>query len=372
MGDSDKTEEPTDHKLQKAREEGQVSKSQEVTQTMLLVALTATFAGICSSLYRSSAEYATSVYRLIPTINWQAGGLTEGDYLNIIVYVLLLVLKLMIPLLAVSVVVGIAGNLAQIGFLFTTKTMSPKLSKLNPMGGFKRMFSKRSLLELFKQLVKVGGIGYVTYYVLKQEIPTLQVTVTLGLEQTAHIVRQIITKITILVVLTSIVLAAIDFVMQKKFHMKDMKMSFQDLKDEYKETEGNPEVKGKQKQIMRQVAMGMGMGGGAPQEATAVVTNPTHLAVGLKYEEGMNAPTIVAKGENLIAEKIKDVAEENDIAVMENATLAQALFKSCNIGDEIPAELYKAVAEVLAFVFKLKRKKLQRRLGRGGLNYQRR
>ena len=158
----------------------------------------------------------------------------------------------------------------------------------------------------------------------------------------------------------SIVIAAVDYIFQKKQYMKQMKMSMQELKDEYKDTEGNPQVKGKLRQLMRQASQGRMMEGTAG--ANAVVTNPTHLAVALRYEQGLDgAPKVVAKGENLIAAQIKVIAEDNDVPVLENVELARALFSACEVGQEIPPDLYKGVAEVLAYVFKLKRKRQMRR-----------
>jgi flagellar biosynthetic protein FlhB len=356
-GDSDKTEEPTDHKLQEARKKGQVFKSQDVISTLLLVAT----AGILSStgawLFWQIGHYTVHVWSLIPDIPKHPIG-DRNNFLDGLQ--LVLAFKVIIPLIAAAFVVAVLGNIAQIKFLFSTEPLHPKLSKINPIEGFKRIFSVRSLVELAKQVAKLTVISWVVYKVIKGEILTLTHAIQWDLYQTTSFIKKMVKKIVSNVLVAMTALSIIDYIFQRQQFMKQMKMSIQELKDEYKDTEGNPQVKGKIKQLMRQAAMGRMMGD--VPGASAVITNPTHVAVALRYRQGEDkAPMVVAKGERLLAVQIKVIAEENNVPVLENVELARMLFSASEVGQPIPPDMYKAVAEVLAYVFKLKKRREQKR-----------
>ena len=264
-------------------------------------------------------------------------------------------IKILAPLLGAAFVMAILANIAQIKFLFSTEPLAPKLSKCNPIQGFKKIVSVKSLMELAKQIAKLTVIGWIVYKVVREALPNLVNLMNNDINSTVTLTRAICVDIIKKVLVGCTVIAIVDYVFQKKQFMKEMKMSMQELKDEYKDTEGNPQVKGKLRQLMRQASQGRMMEGAA--SASAVVTNPTHLAVALKYENGDPAPKVVAKGENLVAVQIKVLAEDNDVPLVENVELARALFSACEIGQEIPPELYKGVAEILAYVYKLKRRR---------------
>ncbi len=263
------------------------------------------------------------------------------------------------PILAGVFLMGIIANVAQIKLLFTTEPLKPTLSKINPIEGFKRIFSVKSLMELVKQLAKLFIVGWICLKIVKAELPNFALAPVWDLNTTIALVLGICKRIVFSVLVGMGVIAAVDYAFQYKQFMKQMRMSMQELKDEYKETEGNPQVKAKMRQLMRQGAQGRMME--EVPNASAVVTNPTHLAVALKYDQKETpVPVVVAKGERLIAQQIRLLAEDNDVPVVENVELARALFGACEVGDAIPTELFQAVAEVLAYVIKLKRKRKMR------------
>lgn len=349
--DSDKTEEPTEHKLQEARKKGQVMKSQEVISTLLLVATVGSMIGAGSFMLRQIREYTIYTWSLIPTYN-----MTERNFFGDMIELMSTVALTLAPLLAAAFAMAIVANLAQVKFIFSTEPLKPSLSKINPLEGFKRIFSMKSLMEFAKQVAKLVIIGWICFKVVRAELPNLSQAVAWDLSVSVHLVREILVDLTTQVMIGMVAIAGVDYIFQHKQFMKQMRMSMQELKDEYKDTEGNPQVKAKIRQLMRQGAQGRMME--EVPGASAVVTNPTHYAVALRYEQGTDpVPMVVAKGENLVAVQIKVLAEDHEVPIVENVELARALFKAAEPGQAIPTELYKAVAEVLAYVIKLKRKR---------------
>lgn len=353
MGDdSDKTEEPTEHKLQEARKKGQVMKSQEVISATLLLAITATMIGCGSFMLNNIREMCEYIWGLVPVYD-----MASRDLFADILYIMTNILITLAPLLVVGFITAIVVNVAQVKFIFSTESLKPSLNKINPLEGFKRIFGMKSLMELVKQLAKLGIVGYICYKVVSVALPELISAPNMPLLSTLGIVGTTVKSLVMKVLMGMIVIAAVDYVFQKKQFMKQMKMSMQEIKDEYKDTEGNPQIKGKMRQLMRQGAQGGGQMKNVP-DASAVVTNPTHFAVALRYKQGEDpVPIVVAKGEDLIAQQIKLVAEDHEVPIVENVELARALFKACEVEGAVPTELYKAVAEVLAYVIKLKRKR---------------
>ena len=354
--DSDKTEEPSEHKLQEARKKGQVFKSQEIISTCMLLASAGVLMTMGGWMFSQISMFTHKTWLDIMANSDFKGRDLGKDFLHIVVSYL----TILSPLLAAGFVMAVLANIAQVQFLFSTESIQPKLSKINPLEGFKRIFSVKSLMELAKQIAKLSIIGWIVYRVLRPAIPSMVNLMYQPLEYSVGLTRSILTEIVKKVLVGMTVIAIVDYIFQKKQFMKDMKMSMQELKEEYKDTEGNPQVKGKIRQLMRQGAQQRMMEGAS--SASAVVTNPTHLAVAIKYEQGVDAaPTVVAKGERLTAVQIKLVAEENDIPIIENVELARAVFGACEVGQAIPPELYKGVAEILAYVYKLKKKRQQKR-----------
>lgn len=350
--DSDKTEEPSEHKLQEARKKGQVLKSQDVISTGVLAAAGYMFLFTGSWIYKNVVEYTKFAW-----IRIEHPDIADTPLIMEMVRFCVTVLLCVMPLLLGVVFMGICANVFQIKFLFTFETMKPSLEKINPISGFKKIFAMKSIIELIKQLVKIAVIGWLCWKAVAANILLFSSAPDNQIEQTADFVMKIISECLKSVVMGSVVLAGLDYAWQYKQFMKQMRMSHHDMKEEYKETEGNPHVKAKMRQMMRQGAQG----GGAAQEvpkASAVITNPTHMAVAIRYKPGEDqVPMVVAKGERVKAQQIKVLAEDHEIPIIENVELARALFGACKVGQAIPTELYKAVAEILAYVMKLKRKK---------------
>jgi len=354
--DSDKTEEPTEHKLQEARKKGQIFKSQEIISTLLLLATAGIIGALGSWMVSEIGEYTRRVYQLFPAFSIPGQSLEERNVWLDMLQALILFAKVLVPILAAAFLMALVANWAQIKWVFSVEPLSPKLSKISPIEGFKRIFSMRSLMELAKQLAKLIVIGYVCFKVTSNSIGDLSNAVGWDLTHTLHFVRQLVVRIVEYVLAAMAGIAVIDYIFQRQQFMKQMRMSIQELKDEYKDTEGNPQVKAKIRQLMRQGAQSAMME--EVPNSSAVITNPTHLAVAVKYQQGVTeAPMVVAKGEHLIAVQIKVMAEDHEVPIVENVELARALFSACEVGQTIPVEFYQAVAEILAYLYKLKRKK---------------
>jgi flagellar biosynthetic protein FlhB len=259
-----------------------------------------------------------------------------------------------LPLMLVALVAGVTMAYLQVGVLFTLKPIQPKLDKINPINGFKRLFSIRSLVELLKSVLKATLLLYITgsYIVARQN--ELLTVFSLSITQIVGLMWDIVFNLMLRAVMVLLLLAVLDYAYKRWQNEKDMMMSKQEIKDEYKMTEGDPQLKGKIKQKQREISMGRMM-----QEvpgADVIITNPTHYAVAVQYDpDRADAPKVIAKGKNLIAKNIKKIAEENDIPIVENKPLARALYAEVELGAFIPANLYHAVAEVLAYVYKLKK-----------------
>ncbi|MCA9792233.1 MAG: flagellar biosynthesis protein FlhB [Candidatus Eremiobacteraeota bacterium] len=353
--DSDKTEEPTEHKLQEQRKKGQVMKSQEVISTAGLLAAVGMLYAAGGFMWKTITEFTKKAWEQIPYYNFN-----ERELLPELIWWIGTVALALAPLLAGVFIMAIIANVAQIKLLFTFEPLKPTLNKINPVEGFKRIFSMKSLMELFKQIAKLTIVGWICLSVVKGELANFMLAADWELLTTTQLVTSICMQIVKKVLIGMTVIAAVDYAFQYKQFMKQMKMSFQELKDEYKETEGNPQVKAKLRQLMRQGSQGRMME--EVPNSSAVVTNPTHLAIAIKYDKDESpVPTVVAKGEKLIAQQIKVLAEDHDVPIVENVELARALFGACEVGQAIPTELYKAVAEILAYVIKLKRKRQMRR-----------
>lgn len=363
--DSDKTEEPTEHKLQEERKKGTVLKSQDVISTGGLIAAVGAMYVSAAFMYDQIKVFWLHSWERIGSIA-PGAGIEDDSFFWQTVDVIGVVTITLAPILIASFLMGIISNVAQIKLLFTVEPLKPSLKKINPISGIKQIFSIKSVMELVKQLLKLGVVGWICYSAVSGELEKFKLAPLMEVSDTVALVGELSLRIVKNVMIGMVVIAGVDYLFQKKQFMKQMKMSHKDLKDEYKETEGNPLIKGKIRQKMQQSAQG-GMMSEVPN-ANAVVTNPTHLAIAIKYnKEDCPVPTVVAKGERLIAQAIKLKAEDSDVPVVENVELARALFGACEVGQAIPTELYKAVAEILAYVMKLKKKKeMRRRMGKQG------
>ncbi|MCI8922901.1 MAG: flagellar biosynthesis protein FlhB [Lachnospiraceae bacterium] len=352
----EKTEEPTSKKLDDARKEGQVAKSKEIGNAFSLLALFLVMKLYLGTMGTRFIEVFSAVYQQIPDVSkMYNGGLPVASLHVLIRGMMFQILVIMAPVLLIGVAIAIICDVAQVKWKPTTKPLQPKFSKLNPMKGFGRIFSPNSLVELLKSVLKLALIGYMVYSYLKDKISNIFLLYDITLNQAIGMIGEIVVDLGIRIAAIYMIIAFLDFGYQKwKFH-EDMKMTKQEVKDEYKNQEGDPQIKGKQKQRMREASMRRMMQ--QLPEADVVITNPTHYAVAIKYDpEKYDAPYVLAKGENYLAQRIKDVAKENHIEIVENKPLARMLYANVDIGGLIPPELYQAVAEVLAFVYHLKGK----------------
>ncbi|MBN2359017.1 MAG: type III secretion system export apparatus subunit SctU [Deltaproteobacteria bacterium] len=348
-GTGEKTEEATPQRLQEARKKGQVSKSQDVLAALgfmisfVVLALTMEW-----TLGRIKEFIIASIY----------AGVSDGGIpavINLGFEALMFCFVTCMPVLGAAFIVGLAANYLQVGFLFTTHPIKPDIKKINPISGLKQMFSKKRLFELIKQIVKFTVVTYVCYRAVLDNIRDIVVSQRVPLESTIKLAGQIIWDLGLRVGVLFIVIAAADFLFQRWQFKKDMMMSKYDVKQEYKQSEGDPEMKSHRKALAEELIMHGSQEN--VRNADAVVTNPAHIAVAIKYDqEKGGAPKIVAKGMRKHADKIKEIARQFNVPVMRNVPLAQALNK-LEIGEEIPEELYEAVAEVLNFVYELQQKK---------------
>ena len=336
----DKTEEPTAKKLDDARKEGQVAKSKEIGNCLGLFVFFLVLRFMAGSISNKFIDLFSGIYGSIPTVTvYPSGNMPVRAMDSLFKSSLVTILVIVLPMMIIGYVVAFAGDLLQVKWKPTAKPLQPKLSKINPIKGLKRIFSMNSVAELIKSLLKIGLAIPIVYFYIKDKIGLIYILYEMPLMQAIVLIGTTIIDLGIRISAVYIIIAAADFGYQKwKFH-KDMMMSKQEVKDEYKNTEGDPQIKGKIKRKMMEASRRRMMQ--KLPEADVVITNPTHYAVAIKYEPTeRDAPYVIAKGEQYLAQKIKEIAKENGV----------------EIGESVPPELYQAVAEILAFVYHLQGK----------------
>jgi len=344
----ERTEQATPRRIQDARRKGQVARSTDLTGALLLLAMIALLYVIQDKFILDLQRYLINYYSNVGSVD-----LTEKSLLLALNNSTLFLLKLIAPFLAVAMFVGLASSIVQVGFLFSTEVLKPRASVLNPISGLQKMFSVRSLVELVKSVLKFIIIGGVTYYLIKVNLGSLMMVFNLSAEGIYSAIVGFILKVAWWAALAYLVLSVLDYMYQRYDYKKNLMMSKQEVKEEYRQTEGDPLIKSKQREIRRSMSLNRIIAE-VPQ-ATVVVTNPTHLSVALKYQQGeMSAPVVVAKGANWLAVRIKEIARENRVPVVEDKEVAQFLYQAVEIGQEIPVEIYQAVAQILAMVHRLK------------------
>lgn len=348
FAEGEKTEEPTAKKRADARKKGQVGRSQELNTGFVLLIAFFVIKMLWEHIYAEIFMFATYTYSHLMV------NLDTESLLQLFISIVILLVKTVFPVMFSVLLIGLAINFFQVGLNLNTEAIGLKLDKLNPINGFGRIFSKRSLVELVKSLFKILIIGFFLFRCLKDEIPFMPYFIYYDLATSLEKVAEIIFAMAFQVIAVILVLAVIDYAYQKWQTTQDLKMTKQEVKDEMKQSEGDPQIKGKIRQKQRQMAMSRMMQ--EVPKADVIVTNPTHFAVALSYEQGMKAPLVVAKGADLVAQKIKRIAKENRVPIVENKPLARALYSTVEIGDAVPENLYQAVAEVLAYVYRLKKK----------------
>lgn len=349
-GGGDKTEEPTPHRLREAREKGQVAKSKEITTAVLLLLSYFLFRYLGEFMWRNLAEMAQTIFQLIPE--------ARDFSLPFAGYLLLLGLRAMafvvLPLFGIVFVAAFVAEAMQTGFVFALDPLNPKIERVNPLEGMKKMFSLQGLVELIKSMLKIIVVFYITWYAAKDDLAYIIVLIESHPWQALVLGGDIAYRIAIRVGLFYIAIAILDYLYRRWEYMRNLKMTRQEVKEEYKRLEGDPMVKQRMRDLQRQVSQQRMMS--AVPQADVVVTNPTHLAVALKYDTArMKAPAVLAKGQRKIAEEIRAIAEAHEITIVQNKPLARSIYRTTKVNQEISSDLYQAVAEVLAYVYKIKR-----------------
>jgi len=348
-----KTEEPTQKKLEDARKKGQGVNSKEITNLFMLVAaaivVAAVLPGMMGGLTMGLRPFLAQPHLM---------AIGDADAPSGLGSVALKMMGALGPPLAIFVVAALAAGFVQRGWNVSAESMKPELKKISPLKGLKRMFSMRSVAEFLKGVAKLVIVGAVGLATIMPEMVGLETLTSFSPLQFMGRIHELVIRLLVGVCSILALIAGIDYLYQRYEFLKQQKMSRQDIKDEYKQTEGDPAIKGKIRQLRQERARGRMMS--AVPEADVVVTNPTHFAVALKYSpDDMNAPMMVAKGADLVAKRIREIAEENEVPIVQNPPLTRALYASGEIDQEIPIEHYKAVAEVIGYVWRLKGKMRQ-------------
>lgn len=344
----DKTEEATPHKLNEAKKKGQVAKSKEASLALTLLACTLIITALGNYIVEGLKDTIIHFFTNFLEMELSYNNLFYITFVTL-TRVAMIVLPVMIPIM----IMGIAANLMQTGIMFTKEPIKPDLKKLNPISGIKRMFSVRTLVELVKDVLLITVVGYIGYKFIVGNYTKILNLYNLRFSVLIEAIKELIQSIFFKVTLVLVALALADYIFQRRQFKKDMRMTKQEIKEEFKQQEGDPQVKGKIKQKQREMAMSRMMQ--SIPDASVVVTNPTHLAIALRYKQGKDeAPKVIGKGADYIALKIKEKAREYEVPIIENKPLARMIYQKVEIDEEIPVEMYQAVAEILAVIMKSK------------------
>lgn len=348
----ERSEQATDAKREEFRRQGQVAHTRELSGALL-------FFAAAGGVWAMSRFYYSNIDDLFRK-TMGADLLTAirgGNSMEIVQFAGLKVLMLALPVIAIAALIGVVSTVAQIGLLQVEDALSPDLNRVNPLAGFGRMFSMRGLVEGFKSLLKVGAVILVMYFLLRSEVSKIPFLINSSPQEIFIYLGSIMVRLLFGVGMIMLVLSGADYFYQRWELERKMMMTKQEIKEEIKQREGDPQIKARIRRIQREMA-NRRMMDDIPK-ADVVVTNPTHIAVVLKYSANLPAPQVVAKGADLMAEKIKEIARANNIPIVENKPLARTIFKTIKIGQVIPRELFVAVAEVLSYVYRLRRKKVR-------------
>ena len=351
-GTGEKTEPATPRRREEARRKGQVFKSTDLNAAVIMAA-----GAIAAYLLYPYIIQSLHDFTVLYLLERTTSEITIQYANELLLEVLYLLGRMVLPIMAACFIAALLISYLQVGFVFSGEPLAPKLERLNPVQGFQRIFSKRALVELLKSLLKVVITGWIVYSVIRKYYYVFPRFVDMELGATLQVLAQIIFEMAMKVGVFFVVIGILDYLYQWYEYEKSLKMSKYDVKQEYKEIEGDPQIKARQRQIQREVAMRRMMA--EVPKADVIITNPTHFAVALRYEvDSMEAPMVIAKGQDFLAAKIKEIAAHHEIMIVENPLLARTLYYSVDIGQTVPEELYQAVAEVLAFVYRQKKKVL--------------
>jgi flagellar biosynthetic protein FlhB len=345
-GSDNRSEKPTQRRLRKAREKGQIARSREVPAAAVLLAVLITL------FYFGQNVIQTFEYELQHFLSCRVPSeLTQGYLFGVMNGVALRVAMVMIPILLAAFVIAITANVVQGGLVFSTGALGFHLNRLSPKNGLSKIFSKNGLVELCKSILTLAAVCIISYQVISKYMPLYPRMVLMDVRKLVHWTACISYEVFIRIAVALVILAIFDYWFQKYRFIERLKMTKQEVKEDFKETEGDPTTKGRIRRIQREMARRRMMADVPTSDV--VITNPTHYAVALAYKmDSMEAPKVVAKGVGFLALKIKELAQEHGVPLVENKPLAQTLYKSVEIGDYIPGNLYRAVAEILAYVYK--------------------
>lgn len=350
LASGEKTEDATPKKKRDAKKKGQIPKSKEVALAATLLMSTLVLATLGS--YVGQNLLSSTNYFLSANLTQE---LTIESVGKIAVTIVLRCFLIILPVIVPIMVAGVLANFAQTGPMLAGEPLTPKLSKLNPISGFKKIFSMKTVVDTIKDIAIVSIVGYIGYTYLKGKYPEVLSMGYLAITAIPASYKSLVLGIMFRITIVMVIIAIMDYVYQRYSYNKDLKMTKQEIKEEYRQEEGDPQIKSKIKQKQREMSAKRMMG--AVPQATVVVTNPTHIAVALKYEEGDEAPMVIAKGSGYVAIRIKEIAKENKVPIIENKPLARLIFSEVEVEQSIPVNMYQAVAEILALIYKMKKKK---------------
>jgi len=346
--DEEKTEDPTSKKKSDAIKKGQIGRSADLSNAISLIAALIGF-------YFFGGDYASKCLNIMREfftgyIGWEP---TITNFSSLSIHILYLVMGLLAPMLLFFLIVGIIGNLSQVGLHFTLEKLQPKLSNVFSLSGLKQIFGANAWIELFKGLVKITIVGIIAYTVIKKHYEDVLYMADMQIGVFCAYMIDILVEMLLKILVFLIVLGVVDLIYQKRKTFNDMKMTKNEVKDEHKNSEGDPKVIAARKRAMYKMHQQFMMK--EVPSATVVITNPTHLAIALRYERGKDqVPLVVAKGADKVAERIKEIATENNVPIVENKPLARAMYDVVEVGDPLPTEFFSAVAEILALIFRQK------------------
>lgn len=345
-----KTEEATPKRLRDARKKGQIPKSPDLSPAVSLLAFTMLGGILGNYILKNGLVFIKNSL----STNYSAeinNSFVRNSFVNNLIDGILMIL----PFALIAMLIGFVANIVQTGFIATTESIKPDFNRLNPISGFKNLFSKKVLFNLLKNIAKLAIVTNLVYKNLSESYVQILNSGSVGTEKLFSFFGSFIKNLVSDIVIIMFIVAIVDYIFQRREFKKNLRMTKQEVKDEYKEMEGNPQIKSARQQRQRQLAMSRMMAD--VPSSTVVVTNPTHIAVALRYESNKDkAPLVVAKGADNVANKIKEIAKENKVPIIENVQLARTMYKKVEVGEYIPVELYQAVAEILALVYQLKEK----------------
>ncbi|MCD6165129.1 flagellar biosynthesis protein FlhB [bacterium] len=348
---AERTEKATPKRREEARKKGNVARSMELSSATILLGGTLTLFFSAKLLFGSVRLFMQRIFTEVGCFE-----LNPENVQSLILSTMLFLAKALAPLVLSLIIIGILVNFAQVGIVFSAEILTPDANKINPISGLKRLFSLKAAMELLKGILKIVLVACVVYLTIKSKVRSFFPLMDAGVGQIVSFFSTGIFQIAIRSSVALLVLAVMDYGFQKWDYERNLRMTKQEVKEEFKQHEGDPLIKSRIRSLQREMARRRMMA--EVPKADVVITNPVHLAVALKYDAAtMTAPTVLAKGKRKIAEKIKTIAQEHGIPIVENVELAQVLFKTTEIGMEIPAELYRSVAEILAYIYRLNQSK---------------